>query len=91
MNKIGEISKELDIFMQLQDFEEIKTIVLNNKNTVTSLSKVIVQKELDEKKLFQIKLKNLELKREFYLVYHKEKSKNLLFETFIQFIKSRFN
>ncbi|MCR1815202.1 LysR substrate-binding domain-containing protein [Aliarcobacter butzleri] len=91
MNKIGEIAKELDIFMQLQDFEEIKTIVLNNKNTVTSLSKVIVQKELDEKKLFQIKLKNLELKREFYLVYHKEKSKNLLFETLIQFIKSRFN
>ncbi|MCG3657857.1 LysR substrate-binding domain-containing protein [Aliarcobacter butzleri] len=91
MNKIGEIAKELDIFMQLQDFEEIKTIVLNNKNTVTSLSKVIVQKELDEKRLFQIKLKNLELKREFYLVYHKEKSKNLLFETFIQFIKSRFN
>lgn len=91
MNKIGEIAKELDIFMQLQDFEEIKTIVLNNKNTVTSLSKVIVQKELDKKRLFQIKLKNLELKREFYLVYHKEKSKNLLFETFIQFIKSRFN
>lgn len=91
MNKIGEIAKELDIFMQLQDFEEIKTIVLNNKNTVTSLSKVIVQKELDEKRLFQIKLKNLELKREFYLVYHKEKSKNLLFKTFIQFIKSRFN
>lgn len=91
MNKIGEIAKELDIFMQLQDFEEIKTIVLNNKNTVTSLSKVIVQKELDEKKIFQIKLKNLELKREFYLVYHKEKSKNLLFETFVEFIKSRFN
>ncbi|MCG3696534.1 LysR substrate-binding domain-containing protein [Aliarcobacter butzleri] len=91
MNKIGEIAKELDIFMQLQDFEEIKTIVLNNKNTVTSLSKVIVQKELDEKKLFQIKLKNLELKRELYLVYHKEKSKNLLFETFVEFIKSRFN
>lgn len=90
MNKIGEIAKELDIFMQLQDFEEIKTIVLNNKNTVTSLSKVIVQKELDEKRLFQIKLKNLELKREFYLVYHKEKSKNLLFETFVEFIKSRF-
>ncbi|MFW2578125.1 LysR substrate-binding domain-containing protein [Aliarcobacter butzleri] len=91
INQIREISKELDIFMQLQDFEEIKTIVLNNKNTVTSLSKVIVQKELDEKRLFQIKLKNLELKREFYLVYHKEKSKNLLFETFVEFIKSRFN
>lgn len=90
INQLGEISKELDIFMQLQDFEEIKTILLNNPNTVTAISKVIVQKELKEKKLFQIKLKNLELKRKFYLVYHKEKSKNLLFETLIEFIKSRF-
>ena len=75
--------------MQLQDFEEIKTIVLNNSNTVTALSKVIVQKELKEKKLFEIKLKNIELKREFYLIYHKEKSKNLLFETFIEFLKEK--
>ncbi len=90
INHLGEIAKDLDIFMQLQDFEEIKTIVLNNPNTVTAISKVIVQKELEEKKLFQIKLKNIELKREFYLVYHKEKSKNLLFETLIEFLKSRF-
>lgn len=90
INHLGEIAKDLDIFMQLQDFEEIKTIVLNNPNTVTAISKVIVQKEIEEKKLFQIKLKNMELKREFYLVYHKEKSKNLLFETLIEFLKSRF-
>src|SRR5574344_182026 len=91
MSKIGEIAKELDIFMQLQDFEEIKTIVLNNENTVTVLSKVIVEKELKQKKLFEIKLKNIEFKREFYLVYHKDKTKNLLFETFIEFIKNRLN
>lgn len=90
INHIGQIAQELNIFMELQDFEEIKTIVLNNKDTVTAISKVIVQKELDEKKLFQIKLRNIELKREFYLVYHKEKSKNLLFETLIKFLKSRF-
>ncbi|RBQ32059.1 LysR family transcriptional regulator [Arcobacter sp. FW59] len=90
MNKIGDISKELNIFMQLYDFEDIKSIVLSNKETVTTISKVVVKKELEEKKLFQIKLKNLEIKREFYLIYHKEKSKNLLFETFKDFIKSRF-
>ena len=90
INYIGQIAQELNIFMELQDFEEIKTIVLNNKDTVTAISKVIVQKELDEKKLFQIKLRNIEFKREFYLVYHKEKSKNLLFETLIKFLKSRF-
>ena len=91
INTIGEIANDLDIFMQLQDFEEIKTIILNHPNTVTAISKVAVKKELEEKKLFQIKLKNLELKREFYLVYHKEKTKNLLFETFVEFIKSKFN
>ena len=91
INTIGEIANDLDIFMQLQDFEEIKTIILNHPNTVTAISKVAVKKELEAKKLFQIKLKNLELKREFYLVYHKEKTKNLLFETFVEFIKSRFN
>ena len=91
INTIGEIANDLDIFMQLQDFEEIKTIILNHPNTATAISKVAVKKELEEKKLFQIKLKNLELKREFYLVYHKEKTKNLLFETFVEFIKSRFN
>ncbi|WP_418185505.1 LysR substrate-binding domain-containing protein [Aliarcobacter vitoriensis] len=90
MNKIGNISKELNIFMQLHDFEDIKSIVLSNKETVTTISKVVVKKELEEKKLFQIKLKNLEIQREFYLIYHKEKSKNLLFETFKDFIKSRF-
>lgn len=91
INTIGEIANDLDILMQLQDFEEIKTIVLNHPNTATAISKVAVKKELEEKKLFQIKLKNLELKREFYLVYHKEKTKNLLFETFVEFIKTRFN
>lgn len=90
LNKIGETAKELDIFMQLSDFEDIKSIVLNNEETVTVVSKVVVKKELEEKKLFKIKLKNLEIKREFYLIYHKEKSKNLLFETFKDFIKSRF-
>ena len=91
INKIGAISEDLDIFMQLQDFEEIKTIILNNSNTVTAISKVAVKKELEEEKLFQIKLKNLDFTREFYVIYHKKKSKNLLFETFIEFLKNRFH
>ncbi|QKF59173.1 LysR substrate-binding domain-containing protein [Aliarcobacter lanthieri] len=90
IDNIGEISKELNIFMELQDFEEIKTIILNNKDTVTALSKVIVQKEIETKKLYKIDLKNLKFKREFYLIYNKEKAKNLLFNTFKEFIKNRF-
>ncbi len=76
--------------MELQDFEEIKTVLLDNKDTITAISRLAVQKELREKKLFEIKLKNLEFKREFHLVYHKNKSKSLLFQTFVDFLKSKF-
>lgn len=90
INNLGEYSKDIDIFMELQDFEEIKTVLLDNKDTITAISKLAVQKELKEKKLFEIKLKNLEFKREFHLVYHKNKSKSLLFQTFVDFLKSKF-
>ena len=90
INALGKYANDVNIFMELQDFEEIKTLLLNNKDTVTAISKHAVKKELDNKQLFEIKLKNYEFKREFHLVYHKDKSKNLLFETFVEFLKSRF-
>lgn len=90
VNTLGKYIKEIDIFMELQDFEEIKTILLHNKNTVSAISKYAVQKELKSKKLFEIKLKNFKFKRNLYLIYHKDKSKNLLFNTFIEFLKNRF-
>lgn len=90
INNLGEYAKDIDIFMELQDFEEIKTVLLDNIDTITAISKLAVQKELKEKKLFEIKLKNLEFKREFHLVYHKNKSKSLLFQTFVDFLKSKF-
>ena len=90
INNLGEYAKDIDIFMELQDFEEIKTVLLDNKDTITAISRLAVQKEKKKKKLFEIKLKNLEFKREFHLVYHKNKSKSLLFQTFVDFLKSKF-
>jgi DNA-binding transcriptional LysR family regulator len=75
--------------MELHGFEEIKKIVMDNKDCITAISKVAVQKELQNKQLFEIKLKNFEFKREFYLIYHKNKSKNLLFQTFVDFLKKK--
>lgn len=90
INTLGKYAQDISIFMELQDFEEIKTILIDNKDTITAISKHAVKKELENKTLFQIKLKNFEFKRELQIVYHKDKSKNLLFETFIEFLKSRF-
>ena len=90
INSLGKYAQDISIFMELQDFEEIKTILIDNKDTITARSKNAVKKELESKKLFQIKLKNFEFKREFHIVYHKDKSTNLLFQTFIDFLKSKF-
>lgn len=90
INTLGKYAQDISIFMELQDFEEIKTILIDNKDTITAISKQAVKKELENKELFQIKLKNFEFKRELQIVYHKDKSKNLLFETFIEFLKSKF-
>jgi DNA-binding transcriptional LysR family regulator len=89
INKLGKHSQKLNIFMELHGFEEIKKIVMDNKDCITAISKVAVQKELQNKQLFEIKLKNFEFKREFYLIYHKNKSKNLLFQTFVDFLKKK--
>ena len=90
INSLGKYAQDISIFMELQDFEEIKTILIDNKDTITAISKNAVKKELESKKLFQIKLKNFEFKREFHIVYHKDKSTNLLFQTFIDFLKNKF-
>ena len=90
INSLGKYAQDITIFMELQDFEEIKTILIDNKDTITAISKNAVKKELENKKLFQIKLKNFEFKRELQIVYHKDKSTNLLFQTFIDFLKSKF-
>ena len=90
INSLGKYAQDINIFMELQDFEEIKTILIDNKDTITAISKNAVKKELESKKLFQIKLKNFEFKREFHIVYHKDKSPTLLFQTFIDFLKSKF-
>lgn len=89
-NQLGENSKYLDVFMELNDFEEIKKILIKNKECISAISKVAVKEELENNQLFEIKLKNFEFKRDFYIIYNKDKSKNLLFQTFVNFIKKQF-
>ncbi|WP_320033798.1 LysR substrate-binding domain-containing protein [Halarcobacter sp.] len=89
MNKLGILAKDINIFMELYEFDEIKKILIKNKDTITAISKVAVEEELKNKQLFQIKLINIDFKREFHLIYHKEKNKNKLFVTFKDFIESQ--
>ncbi|WP_024953716.1 LysR family transcriptional regulator [Sulfurospirillum arcachonense] len=91
LNEIGALAKDLKIFMEYLDFAEIKELLKRNIEVVTCISKVAIKKELKDRDLKQIKLINIDVKRNFYCIYHKNKYKSKLFETFKQFAKKGFN
>lgn len=76
----------LNIFLELGHTESIKSI-LKNRDCVTCISKISVEKELREGKLFQVPVKNFECKRDFLMIYHKDKYHSALFEKFVFFSK----
>lgn len=80
--------KNIKTFLTLNDFQEIKQVLLKNQNTISAISKIAVKDELKSKKLYEIKLKNINLTRNFYIIYHKNHYKNRLFCEFINFIKN---
>ena len=85
LKEIGEFAKELEIFMEYSDFEEVKKLLQDNSEVITCISKVALQEGLKV-----IKLKNIRIKRSFYCIFHKNKYRSKLFESFKQFAKDRF-
>jgi len=83
---IKEKVDHLNIFLELGHTESIKSI-LKNRECLTCISKISVDKELQEGKLFQVPVKNFECKRDFLMVYHKDKYHSSLFEKFVFFSK----
>ena len=77
----------INIFLELGHTESIKSLLMNHQ-CVTCISKIAVQREIEEKKLIHVPLKNFECKRNFYMIYHKDKYKSDLFEKFVYFTKS---
>ncbi|PHS32211.1 MAG: LysR family transcriptional regulator [Sulfurovum sp.] len=83
---IKEKVDDLNIFLELGHTESIKGI-LKNRECLTCISKISVEKELAEGKLFQVDIKNFECQRDFLMIYHKDKYHSTLFEKFVYFSK----
>ncbi len=81
---IGEGFSKLNIFLTLGHNEAIKKIV-EQSDSLTCLSRLAVQKELDEGKLFEIKIKNFSFKRKLLRLLHKEKYQSKLLKSFMEF------
>ncbi|PHR74424.1 MAG: LysR family transcriptional regulator [Arcobacter sp.] len=90
LREIADVTRDLDVFMEYSDFEEIKMLLESNPEIITCISKVAVLKELKAKQLKEIKLKNITIKRNFYCIYHRQKYQSKLFDSFKIFVANRF-
>ena len=77
----------INIFLELGHTESIKSLLINHQ-CLTCISKIAVTREIEEKKLLQVPLRNFECKRNFYMIYHKDKYKSELFNKFVTFAQS---
>ena len=86
LDYIKEKVDNLNIFLELGHTESIKSI-LKKRDCLTCLSKISVDKELQEKTLFQVDVKDFACKRDFLMIHHKDKYHSSLFEKFVFFSK----
>lgn len=90
LENIGEISSDLKVFMNYKDSQEIKSILTQNTDAITCISKYVVEKELLHQELFRVKIKNISFKRDFFIIYHKNIYRSKLITKFIEFVKNSF-
>jgi len=87
------IKKRIDhinIFLELGHTESIKSLLMNH-NCLTCISKIAVQKDIANNKLLCVQIKDFECKRNFFMIYHKDKYQSELFEKFTYFAKTMIN
>jgi len=79
---------DLPVFYETNTISEIKNL-LKNPECITCISEHVVKDELKRGELKKVNVKNIDLKRNFYIIYHKNKVKTKIFNTFIYFVKKR--
>ncbi|WP_139493112.1 LysR family transcriptional regulator [Campylobacter armoricus] len=75
----------LNLIYELNSTAMIKELVKKG-NFLAVLPKFSVKEELENKKLFQVRLKNFKISRELFIIYHKNKELNENFLNFCQFL-----
>lgn len=87
LNYIKDRVNNLNIFLELGHTESIKSI-LYSSNYLSCLSKISVDKELQDGSLSRIFIDDFECKRDFLMIYHKDKYHSALFKKFVNFSQS---
>ena len=91
MNKIKNYITGLNLFLELRHTEAIKSVLKESEGTISCISKIAVKKDIENKELYEIKVKGFDFSREFYQIHHKDKYKSELFKKFTVFARYRFS
>lgn len=92
-NHINKKNLKLDDFkikIQAEDNEIIKTFVKNDMG-VGVISRIAVEREINEGQVFPLSVEGLELKRQLYYVYHEDRYFSKIEERFKQYIINKFS
>jgi len=74
----------LNIFLELGHTESIKSVIYSS-DCLSCISKISVDKELQDGSLSRIYIDGFECKRDFLMIYHKDKYHSSLFKKFVNF------
>jgi len=90
LNAIAPLDKELNIFMEFGSIEAIKNFILKDDSYLAVLPKICVLNELKEKKLFEVRIKNITFKRDFMLIKRQDRPESALMKHFKDFVLERY-
>lgn len=89
LGHLGKREKRLQVFQEMDTTEGVKS-VLTNKDALSCLSRVSVEKELAAGQLFRLNIRELQFTRPFYTIWHKDKYFSSLLQEFIYFAKEQY-
>lgn len=76
----------VNIHMEFDHTETIKKFLSLSENYIGCLPRISVERELKEKKLFELKIRGYQFKRDFILILRKEKKNSMLVDDFVKFL-----
>jgi DNA-binding transcriptional LysR family regulator len=79
---LGQSKKDLNIFMELEHMEAIKS-VLKNPGTLSCMSPFSFQRELAKGELFPVQLEGIRFKRSLFAVMNRQKYRSNLLNQFV--------
>jgi len=91
--EIGVQCSHFNVLGVLSTPTSIKETILNSdKNAVTPLvsimSRYVVQKDIEEKRLFESRIKNYKIERKFYIAYSKDKKHDAFVDNVVNYLLS---